>query len=39
MPLFITAFGSAICPDKPIIFLNVHFWSCHLFFDEMYARE
>lgn len=39
MPSFITAFRSALHPDKLIIFLNTHFWSCHLFFDELYVCE
>lgn len=39
MPTFITVFGSALCPDKLIIFLYTHFWSCHLFFDEIYLCE
>lgn len=39
MPSFITVFGSALRPDKLIIFLNTHFWSCHLCFDEMYVFE
>lgn len=39
MPSFITVFGSALHPDKLIIFLNTHFWSCHPFFDEMYVCE
>lgn len=33
---FIIAFGSALHPDRLIIFLNTYFLSCHLFFDEIY---